>query len=115
MIRSLYLAACSSLIALIFLCLAWELRLAPVQPGGILAGPEVPAAAATAVRHPQRPPLLVPVGLDADPAVLHRGHRARHHRDTEQAQALAISETVLSLIFFCASVGYARLTRPSAR
>jgi uncharacterized membrane protein len=26
--------ACSSLIALIFLCLAWELRLAPVQPGG---------------------------------------------------------------------------------
>ena len=32
--RSLYLCACSSLIALIFLCLAWELRLAPIQPGG---------------------------------------------------------------------------------
>jgi uncharacterized membrane protein len=29
MIRILYLAACSSLIALIFLCLAWELRLRP--------------------------------------------------------------------------------------
>jgi hypothetical protein len=33
-IRSLYLTACSSLIGLIFLCLAWELRLAPVQTGG---------------------------------------------------------------------------------
>lgn len=29
-----YLAACSSLVALIFLCLSWELRLAPLQPGG---------------------------------------------------------------------------------
>ena len=34
MLRALYLAACSSLIMLIFLCLAWELRLAPVHPGG---------------------------------------------------------------------------------
>lgn len=34
MIRSLYLAASTSLILLIFLCLAWELRLAPIQPGG---------------------------------------------------------------------------------
>lgn len=33
-LRPLYLVACSSLIALIFLCLAWELRLAPIQPGG---------------------------------------------------------------------------------
>ena len=32
--RSHYLLACISLIALIFLCLLWELRLAPVQPGG---------------------------------------------------------------------------------
>ena len=29
-----YLAACTSLIALIFLCLAWELKLAPIQAGG---------------------------------------------------------------------------------
>jgi uncharacterized membrane protein len=33
MIRGLYLAACGSLIALIFLCLAWELRLAPSSRG----------------------------------------------------------------------------------
>jgi uncharacterized membrane protein len=32
--RNLYLATCISLISLIFLCLAWELRLAPITPGG---------------------------------------------------------------------------------
>ena len=32
--KTLYLGACSSLLALIFLCLAWELWLAPLRPGG---------------------------------------------------------------------------------
>ncbi len=32
--RTAYLAACASLIALILLCLAWELWLAPLRPGG---------------------------------------------------------------------------------
>jgi uncharacterized membrane protein len=32
--RGAYLAACASLIALILLCLAWELWLAPLRPGG---------------------------------------------------------------------------------
>ncbi len=32
--RGCYLTACSSLIALVFLCLAWELKLAPIQAGG---------------------------------------------------------------------------------
>ena len=32
--RGCYLTACASLIALIFLCLAWELKLAPIQAGG---------------------------------------------------------------------------------
>ena len=32
--RTCYLAACTSLVALIFLCLAWELKLAPVKAGG---------------------------------------------------------------------------------
>jgi uncharacterized membrane protein len=35
--------------------------------------------------------------------------------ETGMGQWLAIAETALSLIFFCASVAYARLTRPSAR
>jgi uncharacterized membrane protein len=33
-LRNFYLTACTSLIALIFLCLAWELRLAPIKPEG---------------------------------------------------------------------------------
>lgn len=33
-LRAYYLTACTSLIALIFLCLAWELKLAPIQAGG---------------------------------------------------------------------------------
>jgi len=32
--RICYLTACTSLITLIFLCLAWELKLAPIQAGG---------------------------------------------------------------------------------
>ncbi|MFJ3055609.1 DUF2069 domain-containing protein [Herbaspirillum sp. NPDC087042] len=32
--RYFHLGACSSLIALILLCLAWELALAPLRPGG---------------------------------------------------------------------------------
>ena len=32
--RAAWLAACASLVALVFLCLAWELFLAPVRPGG---------------------------------------------------------------------------------
>lgn len=33
-LRIYYLSACTSLIALIFLCVAWELKLAPIQAGG---------------------------------------------------------------------------------
>lgn len=32
--RPAYLAACASLITLIFLCLTWELVLVPLRPGG---------------------------------------------------------------------------------
>ena len=34
MARTFHVTACASLIVLIFLCLAWELRLAPLRPGG---------------------------------------------------------------------------------
>lgn len=33
-VRAAWLAACASLVALIFLCLAWEIFLAPLKPGG---------------------------------------------------------------------------------
>ena len=114
MIRGAYLAACSSLIALIFLCLAWELRLAPVQAGGSWLALKCL-------------PLLAPLF-----GILH-GRRytyqwasmlillyftegiVRATTEKGPSQWLALSEIALSLIFFCASVAYARLTRPSAR
>ena len=114
MIRTFYWIACLSLIALIFLCLAWELRLAPIQPGGswlIL----------------KCLPLLAPLL-----GILH-GRRytyqwasmlillyfsegvVRTTSESGNGQVLAGIETLLSLAVFIATVGYARLTRPSAR
>jgi uncharacterized membrane protein len=113
MIRGLYLAACSSLIALIFLCLAWELRLAPIQPGGSwLALKCLPLLAPlfgilNGRRYTYQWASMLILLYFTEGIV-----RATTEHGT--AQAMAISATVLSLIFFCASVGYARLTRPSA-
>jgi uncharacterized membrane protein len=114
MIRGVYLAACSSLIALIFLCLAWELRLAPVQAGGSWLALKCL-------------PLLAPLfGILngrrytyqwASMLILLYFTEGIVRATTEKgpSQWLALSEIALSLIFFCASVAYARLTRPSAR
>ncbi|MBK8577589.1 MAG: DUF2069 domain-containing protein [Candidatus Accumulibacter sp.] len=113
MLRALYLAACSSLIMLIFLCLAWELRLAPVHPGGSWLALKCL-------------PLLAPLfGLLNGRRYTYQWAAmlillyftegiVRATTDQGPAQWLAIAETALSLIFFCASVAYARLTRPSA-
>ena len=110
MIRKLYFTACNSLIALIFLCLAWELRLAPIQPGGSWLVLKCL-------------PLLAPLF-----GILN-GRRytfqwasmlillyftegiVRATTDSGSAQWLAVAETALSLIFFAATVAYARLTR----
>ena len=105
--RSLYLGACSSLIALIFLCLAWELRLAPIQPGGSWLVLKCI-------------PLLAPLF-----GILH-GRRYTYQwasmlillyftegvvRATSEAgtsQWLAIGEIGLSLVFFCSAIAYVR-------
>jgi uncharacterized membrane protein len=104
----------ASLIALIFLCLAWELRLAPIHPGGSWLALKCL-------------PLLLPLR-----GVLH-GRRytyqwlsmlilayfgegiVRATTEHGMAQALALVEIVLSLILFVASVAYAYRTRPSAQ
>ncbi|MFZ4535263.1 DUF2069 domain-containing protein [Propionivibrio sp.] len=110
-IRNLYLTSCISLIVLIFLCLAWELRLAPIQPGGSWLVLKCI-------------PLLAPLF-----GILH-GRRytyqwssmlillyftegvVRANTETGTSQWLAVIEIGLSLIFFCAVIGYARLNRP---
>lgn len=109
-LRRLYLAACASLIALIFLCLAWELRLAPVHPGGSwLALKCLPLLAPLfGILHGRRytyqwASLLILLYF-AEGAV-------RATSDGGVSGALAIAEIALSLIFFGAAIAYVRHTR----
>jgi uncharacterized membrane protein len=109
-LKRLYLGACISLLALIFLCLAWELWLAPLRPGGSWL-------ALKAL------PLLLPLR-----GVLH-GRRytfqwssmlilayftegtVRVAGDSGTSVVLAAAEVLLALSFFATAVAYARLTR----
>ena len=106
MMRVARLTASASLIALIFLCVAWELWLAPVRAGGS-------ALALKAL------PLLLPLF-----GVLH-GKRytyqwssmlifayftegvVRAWSERESGRVMAIAEIALSLSFFAAAVWYA--------
>src|SRR5688572_10119104 len=101
------LAAALALVALIFLCLAWELWLAPLRPGGSLI-------ALKAL------PLAFPLG-----GIL-RGKRytfqwssmlilayfaegaTRAWSEHGLSRALAFLEVTLSLVYFVAAVSYAR-------
>jgi|SRR5712671_2392142 len=109
MIRVAHLVASVSLLALIFLCLAWELWLAPVRPGG-----------STLVL--KTLPLLLPLL-----GVL-RGKRysfqwssmlilayftegvVRAWSERGPQRMMALTEIALALIYFTAAVGYARIS-----
>ncbi|HEX9185341.1 MAG TPA: DUF2069 domain-containing protein [Burkholderiales bacterium] len=111
--RALRLAASASLLALLALCLAWELWLAPLRPGGSLLA--LKAA-----------PLALPI-----PGILN-GRRytyqwssmlmlayfaegvTRAWSERGVSQLLAGAEIALSLVFFASAVAFARLTRGSA-
>lgn len=106
----LHLIASCSLIALIFLCLAWELHLAPIQAGGSWLVLKCM-------------PLLLPLF-----GILH-GRRysfqwasmlillyftegvVRAMSETGTSRWLAVAEIALSLTFFSAATAYARGTR----
>jgi uncharacterized membrane protein len=108
--RGAWLAACASLVALAFLCVAWELFAAPVKPGGSWLVLKVL-------------PLLAPLF-----GVL-RGRRytfkwstlliwayaaegaTRMYTDTGLSARLAFVELVLSLAYFGAAVAYLKTTR----
>jgi uncharacterized membrane protein len=108
--RSAWLAACASLVALVFLCVAWELFLAPVKPGGSWLVLKVL-------------PLLAPLF-----GVL-RGRRytfqwstlliwayaaegaARIYTDSGLSARLALVELVLALAYFAAAVAYLKAAR----
>lgn len=105
-------AACS-LIALIFLCLAWESILAPLKPNGSLL---ILKAL----------PLLLPLfGILKGKRYTYQWASmfillyfaegvVRAWTDTGLSTKLALIEVVLSLIFFICAIFYAKLTRNSS-
>ena len=110
--RIAYLAACASLIALIFLGIAWELRLAPIQPGGsALVFKVLPLLAALfGILHGKRytykwSSLLILLYF-AEGLV-------RASSDRDMGQWLAIGEIALATIFFASAVLFLRGTRHS--
>jgi uncharacterized membrane protein len=104
--------ASSSLIGLLFLCLAWELWLAPLRPGGSML-------ALKAL------PLLLPLfGILRGKRYTHQwttmlalGYVAegltRAVSDQGVSQALAMAETFLATLLFTGCLGHARIAAPS--
>ena len=105
-----WLAACATLVALIFLCLAWELFLAPVKPGGSwLALKALPLLAPLfGVLHARRYTFkwstLLIWAYAAEGA-------ARIYTDRGASAALAALELALALAYFAAAVAYLKTTR----
>ena len=109
-LRVAWVGACASLVALILLCVAWELVLAPLRPGGSWLVLKVV-------------PLLVPLF-----GVLH-GKRytyqwttlmiwlyftegvVRAWSDPGPSARLGVAEIVLSLAYFVSAVAFVRLQR----
>jgi uncharacterized membrane protein len=109
LIRTAYLGACASLISLIFLCLAWELWLAPLRPGGSWLVLKVL-------------PLLLPLrGILAGRRYTYQWSTlfiwiyfiegvVRAWGDAGVARQWAFAEVALSLMYFASAASYARLT-----
>jgi uncharacterized membrane protein len=112
-LRALRLSAAGSLALLVLLCLAWELWLAPLRPGGSLI-------ALKAL------PLLLPFrGILAGRRYTYQWSSilivayfaegvTRMWAEEGLSRGLAASQTGLVLVFFVAAVSYARLTRAGA-
>jgi uncharacterized membrane protein len=112
-LRALRFAAGSLLLVLFLLCLAWELWLAPLRPGGSLLALKAM-------------PLLLPIRgiLRGDRYVYQWSSMlilawfaegaTRAWSDRGVSQALACAEVLLSVAFFAAAVAYARLGRKKA-
>ena len=111
--RALRLTASASLAALIVLCLAWELWLAPLRPGGsLLALKAAPLALPlggilSGRRYTYQWASLLILAYFAEGVV-------RAWSERGPGQACAVLEALLSLAFFAAVVAYARRTRARA-
>src|SRR6478752_2609334 len=103
-------AAFGALVALIALCLAWELWLAPLRPGGSLAALKaLPLTLALGGilggrRYTYQWSSLLVLAYFAEGVM-------RAWGDSGLARDLALAEAALSAAFFALVVSYARLTR----
>ena len=106
--------AVAALAALIALCLAWELWLAPLRPGGsLLALKALPLAAPLAGilagrRYTYQWSSLLILAYFAEGAT-------RAWSDAGLSRTLAWVEIALSLVFFAAALGYARCARAESQ
>ncbi|MCW5603452.1 MAG: DUF2069 domain-containing protein [Burkholderiales bacterium] len=105
----LYRLSAGSLIALIFLCLAWELWLAPLRPGGSwLVLKTLPLLAPLfgilrRRRYTYQWSSMLVLAYFIEGVV-------RGYSETGPSAWLAHAETGLALLFFCSAVAYARAT-----
>lgn len=111
--RVLIRIASAALAALILVCLAWELWLAPLRPGGsLVALKALPLAlplpgVLVGRRYTYQWSSLLILAYFAEGAT-------RAWAESGLARTLALTEVALSLAFFAAAVSYARLTRAGA-
>jgi uncharacterized membrane protein len=109
-VRSLRALASGALIALIVLCLAWELWLAPLRPGGsLVALKALPLALALpgilqGRRYTCQWSSMLILAFLAEGAT-------RVWSDTGVSRQLAVVEIVMSAVFFASAVSYARATQ----
>jgi len=109
-IRALRLAASASLAALIVLCLAWELWLAPLRPGGsYVALKALPLALflsgiVRGTRRTYQMSSMFVLAYLAEGVV-------RAWSESGLSRQLALAEAALTVLFFAAAVSYARATQ----
>lgn len=104
----------ASLIALIFLCVAWELWLAPIRPGGSslvfkalpLLVPLMGILKGRRYTYQWAPMLVLAYFIEGV---------VRAWSDTGLSAWLGGAEVVLSVVFFFAAIYYAKLSAPSRR
>lgn len=110
----LRLLAATSLVALIVLCVAWEIWLAPLRPGGtLLALKALPLALPLGgilkgKRYTYQWSSMLVLAYFAEGAT-------RAWSEVGPSRYLALAEVALSLGYFAAAIGGARLARPEAR
>ncbi len=113
MLKALRNVAAGALVSLIAVCLAWELWLAPLRPGGSLV-----ALKALPLVFPLRGIVEGRRYTYQWSSMLVLAYFAegvtRSWAERGASQQLAVVELVLSLVFFAAAVSYARLTRAGA-